>query len=1282
MDLLNAVTQQFLGPAFHERVQLFNAKRMSKNSSQADASEASDGEENPLQSQMRSMVLDIYNEGTTTQQQEVRGSHKPVDSDDVDEPSMLVRRQTGREASKGVESSPSRPPTRPHSVSGLSLTTATFPQTESLPKSSYDVALNASVELRSDSCSVTPRSGSSDLSASHSSLPESLRELNSHLLTSPLTDGEQVSVATGSQGVMSGFRRKLSFDKSEKPMDASVNVFASESASSKLSTILTSQTQWPTKLSVADSFGIIRDKESSDQTQTQQEKLVTGRCAFLPYTPPFSQGVKWASPSSIQTDSVKRKARKAALQLQSLQEESAHLQGKFNSMQREYSQLLEDKTALQSSLAACQAELDISRQKNETLRVEQTELQRAFNLTDSNKKESRVKHQESAGVNESRLSELEKQAMSLRDQNTKLGLQLEQYVTALVSKENRVTELETLLKESRELVATQQSDCSMLSNKLLFHQKKIETLETLRDASEQQIEELRHLQKTMQEERSRLKTEMKSCHDELEQSQSQQLQLELRFSGLQEARMTEKRHMMEILEQISNDWSRHEVAFERAQQEKRGVDKALRDAQKTAKEEKQRLEQMAEQLGSQLEGTTKHLEEQVKSVLQIKFETSKMKKHLDMKEQQCHTAEQRCQEELIKINELERQLQQARNDINEMKLKANRMEKDKSALVRERDINAASHSSQLSIAYQKQQSMEKLIDCKTDNITQKAVELAQIRQQKFAVERELQLTRQREEEARLEREKLKDKLVAVDADCRSKLSAKKGEISHLSSKLEVAYDNINELEGAIKTMKHEAIVRDEECHRLEGVSQKLEEKVSILTDELKRKQHSYRERQLALEQSQVAVEMKLGRLQEQSRLDVTGYHHHQQQVQELQQEISCLQLATKSQELESEQKIEEMKVALELEKGKLAGILDAHSALKQHTSALEAALARRDQSLVYLSAKAKSVLADHEDEEREVTRRITYLEAELVERSGQLDSARVEQSQQRLQIETLQSELVTTTEQSTQMTAAVEQLEKEKDKLSKTTDMIKCNLERTERELKNRDQEVQRFIADLESMKSDLLIKQHEQRSLIDKVESLTWELELKTVECEQKDIYGQKASERHKLEMEEAQKQLEMVKQSNREMIVRLKETWDGRNSLEEEVMRSRDQMALFQLESEATAVDEMELRTEAEIRRQEARSIQERMEKLEIQNDNLRQTASTLLDQCLQARRVPSSKPNLISDPVMKDALDQEADETVMSGSGRLVSMHFSQYVLTKMYLYCRSVTTNLQLCLDLLR
>jgi hypothetical protein len=43
--------------------------------------------------------------------------------------------------------------------------------------------------------------------------------------------------------------------------------------------------------------------------------------------------------------------------------------------------------------------------------------------------------------------------------------------------------------------------------------------------------------------------------------------------------------MVEMLEQISRDWPDHENAFEKAQIKKKGVDEALRNAQKTAMEE-------------------------------------------------------------------------------------------------------------------------------------------------------------------------------------------------------------------------------------------------------------------------------------------------------------------------------------------------------------------------------------------------------------------------------------------------------------------------------------------------------------------------------------------------------------------------------------------------------------------------------------------------------------------------------------------------------------------------
>jgi hypothetical protein len=74
-------------------------------------------------------------------------------------------------------SSSSSLPSTPRAATGLGLTTATFPQIDNLPPNSYDVALNALVETSSSSPPISPRS---TLSESHSSLPESLRELTSN----------------------------------------------------------------------------------------------------------------------------------------------------------------------------------------------------------------------------------------------------------------------------------------------------------------------------------------------------------------------------------------------------------------------------------------------------------------------------------------------------------------------------------------------------------------------------------------------------------------------------------------------------------------------------------------------------------------------------------------------------------------------------------------------------------------------------------------------------------------------------------------------------------------------------------------------------------------------------------------------------------------------------------------------------------------------------------------------------------------------------------------------
>ena len=1319
MDLLTAVTQQLLGPAPHEEVQLFSSRPVSKNPSRLDlTAEGQESEEdNPFHQKMRNMVLDIYSE----RPQETLTSERTVQSDCEPDRDKRTRKTTRLISNSSSSSLPSRP----RSATGLSLTTVTFPQTENLPSNSYDVALNASVEMTSVKSSSPPVTPTSMLSESHSSLPESLRELTS----------ETHSVISISEEMTSGYHRRLQFDETDNLLGAK------QTESSQLTRVNQSESDSSSTFDVSNQVQNSGNKDSPPRVN---------RNNLVPFTPPFS------SPLSLQTDSVKRKAREAALQLHALREEKAHLQGKLKSVHAEYSHVLEEKVTLQSALAACQAELEIAKQRNESLVVKQTELQLAFNLMGGESKATQLRHQQVAGISRSRLSEVGKQVGTLQEQNEKLRLQCEQYTAALVSNQQAMDELERKIEESDRLVAVYQSDSAGLSNKLIFHQKKVDSLETTREFLEQQIEELRLQHKAVQEQGNRVKSELVSCREQLNQSQSDQLELELRLAGLQEARVTEKRHMVDMLEQISRDWADHEKAFEKARMEKRGVDEALRNAQRTAMEEKQRLEQMAEELGLQLEGTTKYLEVQVKAMQRIQSETSEMRKQLDSKDREWQEAEQRYQESLVTTSKLEIKLEHVEKEADEMSLKIEGLERDRMTVQQQMDLEAVSHCNALARAQHKHQEMEELVKSRNDALRCNTEELAKTRQREMSLAKELKLANERESEERMERDKIRKKLVDWEESHVRELAAKQEEVKGLFSKLGVAKQNISQLEEKVEMMKNSVTVREGESQRLTRNNQRLEEQVRVLTDELERQQLLYQECWKTQEALKQSTETEIKCVKDQHRVDVEKYidtetmlkkqlteaqqvrdrfegetqrqleelstHlervsiqasrekdsssrqmtalrkqvaecestltqerkafqlrlktleinscHLREQLQEseakshlavqkqkqivedLQHELSCLQLENNSKEIESEQKIETLTLALEIEKGKLSGILDTQSALKQHTSVLEAALAKRDHSLVRLSAQAKSALAEHEAEDREVTGRISHLESQLEERSQQLARTEAEQSLFRLHIEQLESKVATTTEQLSAMREKMETFETEKGKLVKKLDTMMSNLEMTQRQLDDRDHEVTQLAAELESVKSELLVKHHEQRSTIDRVESLTWELEQKTVECEQRERSMHSTTERHKQQINELQKQLETVRLSNQEMTIKLRETWAGKHTLEEEIIRSHDKMASFQLESESTAISEMELRTEADIQWHEARAVQERMENLEMQNDSLRRTASSLLDQCLEARRTPSMKLIAMHDPdPQMISADIDSEDSIMAGPARLV-------------------------------
>jgi hypothetical protein len=547
MDLLTAVTQQLLGPAPHEEVQLFSSRPVSKNPSRLDLTgEGQESEEDNLFHQkMRNMVLDIYSERPPVTPQQTltheRAEQSDMEPDRDKETTQLMS-----------DSSSSSLPSRPRSATGLGLTTATFPQIDNLPPNSYDVALNALVETSSSSPPISPRS----TSESHSSLPESLRELTSN--KSPTNQTHSISTST--------YHQRLQFDKMDDMLDGLKQAESSHVRSASQS-----------ELNSLSTFEVSNQLQKSGNSESPSR---VDRSNVVFFTPPFS------SPLSLQTDSsVKRKAREAALQLQALHDEKAHLQGKLQAVHAEYSRVLEEKVILQQALATTQAELGIAKQRNESLAVKQTELQQAFNLMNDEGKATRSRHQRVTDISGTRLSEVEKQMGTLREENNKLRLQYEQHTAELVTKQQAVDELERKVEDLDQLAAVYQSDRVELSNKLVFHQKKGDSLETMREFLEQQIEGLRLQQKTVQEENTRIKSELVLCREQLDQSQCDQLELELRLSSLQDLRVIEKRRMVEMLEQISRDWPDHENAFEKAQIKKKGVDEALRNAQKTAMEE-------------------------------------------------------------------------------------------------------------------------------------------------------------------------------------------------------------------------------------------------------------------------------------------------------------------------------------------------------------------------------------------------------------------------------------------------------------------------------------------------------------------------------------------------------------------------------------------------------------------------------------------------------------------------------------------------------------------------
>ncbi|XP_017580692.2 golgin subfamily A member 3 isoform X1 [Pygocentrus nattereri] len=406
-----------------------------------------------------------------------------------------------------------------------------------------------------------------------------------------------------------------------------------------------------------------------------------------------------------------------------------------------------------------------------------------------------------------------------------------------------------------------------------------------------------------------------------------------------------------------------------------------------------------------------------------------------------------------------------------------------------------------------------------------------------------------------ENEALKKKLEQMQEDAKKAISEQKVRMKRLGTDLtsaqkemkakHKAYENAV---GILSRRLQEALTEKEtaeaELVKLRaqvdegGNNQALQVKLEALQAELKAVLHS---KALLEKELQEVISLTSAELEE-----------YQEKVLELEDELQESRCFKKRiRRLEEANK----KLALELEheKGKLAGLGQSHSALREHANILETALAKREADLVQLNLQVQAVLKRKEEEDQQMRQLVqtlqTALEKERIkvkDLTEQVAEAKLEAGHNRRHYR-----------------AAVLELSDLRKDLQAKEELLKSLQEQAktlEAQDAQRSQEVSRFQTELTEAHAQLQILQKQLDDELNKqpltnqeVEDLKWEVEQKQREIE---------AQRHQLELSEQSSQREL-------------------DSVQDTLQRVRVELELVQEELNSTKKDKFVLQAKvAELR------------------------------------------------------------------------------------------------------
>ncbi|XP_078600506.1 uncharacterized protein LOC144875442 [Branchiostoma floridae x Branchiostoma japonicum] len=342
--------------------------------------------------------------------------------------------------------------------------------------------------------------------------------------------------------------------------------------------------------------------------------------------------------------------------------------------------------------------------------------------------------------------------------------------------------------------------------------------------------------------------------------------------------------------------------------------------------------------------------------------------------------------------------------------------------------------------------------------------------------------------------KLGTELNTAHQELQARQSSYENTVSLLSSKLQDAVHEKEQVEQQLRLLQGQ-------------FEQETVEQQGQLTSQLQQVHHELD----LVRQRKDGIEKQMLQLQASTHSEIETYR---QRIVVLERDLQSAREQT-SELRRTEEQNQELLLQLERERGRLAGVTQSHSSLKQHASHLEAVLARRETSLKELSAQARQALEVKEAEDRRAGERVAELEAAL--------------KQERATSKDLRKQVAAKHSEMKRVEVKLKNLYQEKEELVQTFRGKDGEMERLQQELGQARQAGEQQAEDARQLRTRLLESRRHverlQRQLNDKddkepvitdqIKNLQWQVDQREKEASALKEKLQLREKRHALEMD-----------------------------------------------------------------------------------------------------------------------------------------------------------------------